>query len=273
MTDKKTTLKVLLYEHNSEANALLRADYYSLGPALERYLKFIDSEPLIKSFVDDCVQNHLPDGFDAASEVDEVKGNFGAIFSFPPDFKGECAVVYLVLKNIVARDLSCCDSILYPYGSGSKKFNDMTSGFLESVARRLINGVVRAITVEAIRNGMDANVTQINNFNNTGAAIAAQTADNASTTINQTNGMGREELDGIFSALEDSLLELTAANRETASDAIEALKDALAEQSPKPSIVKSLWSTVKGINDGATFAKNVAALGGFIAVNYPGLIS
>lgn len=36
MTDKKTTLKVLLYEHNSEANALLGADYYSLGPALER---------------------------------------------------------------------------------------------------------------------------------------------------------------------------------------------------------------------------------------------
>ena len=63
MTDKKTTLKVLLYEHNSEANALLRSDYYSLGPALERYLNFVDSNPLTRAFVDDCVQNHLPEGF------------------------------------------------------------------------------------------------------------------------------------------------------------------------------------------------------------------
>ena len=99
------------------------------------------------------------------------------------------------------------------------------------------------------------------------------TTDSASTTINQTNSIGREELDGIFPALEDSLLELSASNRETASGSIEALKDALAEQNPKPSIVKALWNTVKGINDGATFAKNVTALDGFIAANYPGLIS
>ena len=273
MTDKKTTLKVLLYEHNSEANALLGADYYSLGPALERYLKFIDSEPLIKSFVDNCVQNHLPEGFDADAEVTEVSESYGTIFTFPPKYESECAVVYLILKRIAERDLPQSVALLHPYGNGSKKFNDMASGFLESVARRLVNGVGRAITVEAIRSGMDANVTQINNFNNTGAVIAAQTTDNASTTINQTNGIGGEELDGIFSALEDSLLELTAANRETASGAIEALKDALAEQNPKPSIVKSLWNTVKGINDGATFATNVASLGGFIAANYPGLIS
>lgn len=273
MSDKKTTLKVLLYEHNSEANALLRSDYYSLGPALERYLNFIDDDPLTKAFVDDCVKNHLPEGFDAATEVDEVKGSFGTIFSFPPGFESECAVVYLVLKDIVARDLSRCDSILHPYGSGSKKLNDMASGFLDSVARRLVIGVARAITVEAIKNGMDASVTQINNFNNSGAAIATQTADNASTTINQTNGIGGEELEGIFSALKESLSELSADNRAMASDAIDALKDVLAEKEPKPSVIKSLWNSIKAINEGASFAQNVAALGGFIAVHFPGLIS
>lgn len=273
MTDKKTTLKVLLYEHNSEANALLRSDYYSLGPALERYLNFIDNNPLTKAFVDDCVQNHLPEGFDAAAEVDEVKGDFGTIFSFPPGFESECAVVYLVLKDIVARDLSGCDAILYRYGNGSKKLNDMASGFLDSVARRLVNGVVRAITVEAIKNGMDANVNQTNYFFGSGAAIATQTTDNASTTINQTNGIGGEELESILSALKESLSELSANDRATASDAIEALKDVLAEENPKPSIVKSLWNSIKAINDSASFAKNVAVLGGFIAAHFPGLIS
>ncbi len=113
MNDNCTSIKVLLYEHNNEANALLRSDYWSLGTALTRYLNYIDGEPLIKSFVDDCVQNHLPAGFDAGAEVDEVKKDYHGIFTFPPDYKGECAVTYLILKNIVERNLSGADSILY----------------------------------------------------------------------------------------------------------------------------------------------------------------
>lgn len=58
-----------------------------------------------------------------------------------------------------------------------------------------------------------------------------------------------------------------------ASDAIGALKDVLAEKEPRPSVVKSLWNSIKAINDGASFALNAATLGGFIAAHFPGLIS
>ena len=36
MNDSKTTLRKLLFEHNSEANALLRANYNELETAITR---------------------------------------------------------------------------------------------------------------------------------------------------------------------------------------------------------------------------------------------
>lgn len=47
MNTSKTTLKKLLYEHNIEANALLRAKYRDLETAITKYLNFIESTPAI----------------------------------------------------------------------------------------------------------------------------------------------------------------------------------------------------------------------------------
>ena len=51
----------------------------------------------------------------------------------------------------------------------------MAEGFLNDVARRLVNGVNQAITLKGIELGLDESVTQVNNFGNSGAAIASQT--------------------------------------------------------------------------------------------------
>lgn len=56
MDDSKTTLKKLLFEHNSEANALLHANYNELETAITRYLRFIEGRPIIKAFIDDIVE-------------------------------------------------------------------------------------------------------------------------------------------------------------------------------------------------------------------------
>lgn len=47
------------------------------------------------------------------------------------------------------------------------------------------------------------------------------------------------------------------------------MKDVLETPQPKPSIVKSLWNTLKGINEGATFIENVTKLGALIATILP----
>lgn len=49
MNDSKTTLKKLLFEHNSEANALLHANYNELETAITRYLRFIEGESITNS--------------------------------------------------------------------------------------------------------------------------------------------------------------------------------------------------------------------------------
>lgn len=75
MNDSKTTLKKLLFEHNSEANALLHANYNELETAITRYLRFIEGEPITKAFIDDIVANHTPDGFDAIEMLGSASRN------------------------------------------------------------------------------------------------------------------------------------------------------------------------------------------------------
>lgn len=112
MNSSKITLKKLLYEHNTEANALLRASYSELETAITRYLNFIEDSPLIKDFIEDAVANHTPEGFDASTVVRSVSINVYSKFGpFPPDYKGETAVVYLLLHALVeehACNRDCC---------------------------------------------------------------------------------------------------------------------------------------------------------------------
>lgn len=61
-------------------------------------------------------------------------------------------------------------------------------------------------------------------------------------------------------------------NRAIAEGVIAAMKDVLETPQPKPSILKSLWNTLKGINEGASFIENVTKLGVLIAPILPGII-
>lgn len=272
MDSEKIELRKLLFKHSSEASNLLKSDYYGLSTALTRYLNFIDGQPVIRAFVEDCLANYLPEGFDANAEVGEVTSDPYTIFEFPASCEGECAVTYLVLKAIAEKGLCQSFNLLLGYAHGSKKYDDMVEGFVNNVARRLVNGVNEAITLRGIELGLDESVSQVNHFNNSGAAIASQTTNNSSAIINQTNGIDANALGAIIGKLENSLSELSDENRETAADAIDAIKDVLREPQPKPSILKSLWNTLKGINEGATFVKNVAEFGVLIAPILPGII-
>lgn len=250
MDSEKIELRKLLFKHSSEASNILKSDYYGLSTALTRYLNFIDGQPVIRAFVEDCLANYLPEGFDAYAEVSEVASDPYAIFEFPPSCEGECAVTYLVLKAIAEKGLCQSLNLLLGYAHGSKKYDDMVEGFVNDVARRLVNDVNQAITLKGIELGLDESVSQVNHFHNSGAAIASQTTNGSSTTINQANGIDADALDAIIGKLENSLSELSDENRETAADAIDAIKDVLGESQPKPSILKSLWNTLKGINEG-----------------------
>lgn len=119
MNNSKITLKKLLYEHNTEANALLRASYSELETAITRYLNFIEDSPLIKDFIEDAVANHTPEGFDASAVIRSVSTNAYSKFGpFPPDYKGETAVVYLLLHALVEEHACNRDLLLMGYSHG-----------------------------------------------------------------------------------------------------------------------------------------------------------
>ena len=84
MDSEKIELRKLLFKHSAEASNLLRSDYNDLNTALTRYLNFIDGQPVTRAFIEDCVANHLPSGFDKNAEIDEVNSDPYTIFNFPP---------------------------------------------------------------------------------------------------------------------------------------------------------------------------------------------
>ena len=273
MNDSKTTLKKLLFEHNSEANALLHANYNELETAITRYLRFIEGEPIIKAFIDDIVANHTPDGFDANEMLGSASRNgHSALGPFPPEYKSESAVVYLLLKAMVDEHACNGSFLVYGYAHGSKKFDDMAKNFLEEVARRLVAGVNRTLTLEGIEMGLDSNVSQFNYFGNHGGAVAAMATDNASVTANQTNGATAEELKTILEDLKKSASELDADRQQAALETIEAMKEALSDAQPKPSIVKTIMNSLRGFNDCSSFATHVAALVTFVSTHFPGIL-
>ena len=84
------------------------------------------------------------------------------------------------MPSLQVNEHACNGSfLLYGYARGSKKFDDMAKNFLEEVARRLVAGVNRTLTLEGIEMGLDSNVSQLNYFGNHGGAVAAMVTDNA----------------------------------------------------------------------------------------------
>lgn len=274
MNSSKITLKKLLYEHNTEANALLRASYSELETAITRYLIFIEDSPIIKDFIEDAVSNNTPEGFDASAVVRSVSTHAYSKFGpFPTDYKGETAVVYLLLHALVDEHACNRDLLLMGYSYGSKRFDDWTKNFLEDVARRLIAGVIRMLTLKGIEMGLDSNASQINYFGNKGGAVAALAMDNAMVTVKQVDGAPKEELDKILDELRSSVSGLEVNCRQDASNTVEAMQEALAEDKPKASIVKTIMGALKDFNGCVAFANNVAALTTFIVTNFPGLLN
>ena len=217
--------------------------------------------------------NHTPDGFDAIEKLGNASRNGrSALGPFPPEYKSESAVVYLLLRAMV--DEHACNGSFLPYGyaRGSKKFDDAAKNFLEEVARRLVAGVNRTLALEGIEMGLDSNVSQFNYFRNHGGAVAAMATDDASITANQTNGATAEELKTILEALKKSTSELDADRQQAALETIEAMKEALSDAQPKPSIVKTIINSLKGFNDCSSFATHVAALDTFVSTHFPGTL-
>ena len=105
MTDK-TAFKLTAHKFKVESNVLIRSSWDESPLPFKRFLDCIEAEQLIKTYLDDCTDNHTPKGFDAAEEVKAVSDEYHLVFGpFSTVPEEESAQVYLILKEIVAQNI------------------------------------------------------------------------------------------------------------------------------------------------------------------------
>lgn len=269
MTDENITLKKLLHGYHSEASAMLRAGYLDCNDAINRFITYIEGEGVIRHFLNDCVENHVPESFDAASDVEEVTSKNGIVFGhFAPDFRGEAGEVYLILKAILNSGGISKGYLLVNYGKGSKKFDNMVKNFMSDVAIRLVYDIDRYLTELGIEKGLsDTSYYQMQQTVNTGDnsnVALGQSADNSATDVMQDNGINGEEPDKLLAKLEGTFEDLGEAQREDAEMYVDGLRDALSEPKPKQSIVKAIYACLRKISGGAQFIAALADIGAFL---------
>lgn len=254
MTDK-LNFKKTLFLYNQEANRLLRSEWDESPLPFKRFLDFLESQPEIKSYLDGCIADHTPAKFDAAVEVEEVTSKMGATcgpFSTVPD--EESAQVYLILRELVSRDIGGTSEFYYGHGQG-KKFADMYKGFLDKVVRRLISNITSYLTMRGMEMGLDEGLPVTNNIGDVGSLQINQATNGATIHAAQMNGFRNEELDSLIDVL------LTAAkaevtDRETLEDIeenAELVRSQMESGEPKRGLLKGALGLLNGVNAGTQF--------------------
>lgn len=258
----KTEFKKTLYLFKQESNILLRSSWDESPLPFKRFLDRIENEPEIKKYLDDCVANHTPEGFDVTEEVRIVSEDYHAVFGpFSTVPEEESVQVYLIIKELVANSVQ--GRAITFYGYAPSKFSEMYKGFLDKVVRRLIANVESYLTMKGIEMGLDGGDSVNNNFygNMNGTQINQPSGDSA-VNATQTNGISADDINTILNAI------LSAAadeidDEETIEDVrdnVEIVRAQIESSEPRRGVVKGALGFLKGVNGGVQFAAAIAQL-------------
>lgn len=269
MNDSKRLQKTLFTFHH-EASVPLKSSWSDSPRPIARFLSIIESDKTISAYLKDCVDNHIPQGFTASEEFDAVSRQMGSIFGpFSVVPEEESAQVYLILKELVERNIQGHSMLFYGYANGSKKYADMYKGFLDGVAQRLISNVESYLRLAGIEMGLDrASGHVTNSFHGpVGSAQINQSSGNAVIYASQNNGFDTQELNellnGMFIAAKNSLNDVEVL--EDIEETLVSIRDQMASDKPKRGIIRGAVSFLRGINAGAQFSAALAGLVEFLS--------
>lgn len=266
MTDK-TTFKKTLYLFNHEANTLLRSSWEESPTPFKRFLDRIEQQPDIKTYLDDCVDNHTPAGFDPEVDVKAVAKDMVTTFvNFSTVPEEESAEVYLILKEIVAQEIQGHSNFYFGFAHGNK-YADMYKGFLDKVVRRLIANITEYLTMIGIEMGLDDTSTATTNFyGNVQQAQINQPSGGSTVNATQTNGLNADELnnllDAIITAAESGIDD--AEMLEDICDNVEIVRAQMESGEPKRGILKSALNFLGGVNGGVQFTAALVQIVEFV---------
>ncbi len=258
--------KQTVYDYHCQASRLLRATPDTFASDLAKFLRYIEETMIIGEYVQRCVSNNLPEEFDIEAEFKAVQGSYGSIFGpFGGSDEEELAEVYLILKAIQDSGVDGHSMLFFGYAQGSKKYQDMVKGFLDKVAFILISHIDRYLTKQGIAMGVDENLSQEFNIHDSSNTQINAASFGSSITATQSNGLGVEAIEPLLSAIIRCSEDLSDKDREVVQDSAQTLREDLAAEKPRKSVIKTALHALKGIKGGVDFAAAVAELVAFLA--------
>ena len=210
-------LRKIQYDFNSCSNRLLQADFEDYTGVLEKFLKYIDTTPIISDYISGCGKCE----WNLEEEVQEVQSSYGRlIFSLGETDEEEVCNVYAVLRYLVDTNNSIYHGVAIGYSS-SKKYQDKIKGFNDRFVMVLIRHVESYLT----KIGIDMGIDEKNIYNVTvqnGQAIIAN--DNSSVTATANIGMNANELEKLVAGIREAATTLTSVeDKETVSESFSSV--------------------------------------------------
>lgn len=243
--DERQRLKQTALRFGSEVERIVGSNFLDMPAPLERLLDALDSEPLISAYVSDCMDRHLPAGFDASAEVDRVTDDDAAVFGpFSEDHRGASAQRYLIANELVERQTKFHSPVFHGYGQGSDRLQDQAQGFMDEMVLALIADVNAYLQATADELGLEGL-----------SASKGGTADEQ-----RSEAAGPDRLHALLRELESSARDLPVGMREDALMQVEALADELSCEAPKRSVARVLMLGLKATDAGSRFAALVEHL-------------
>lgn len=251
-------LRKIQYDFNSCSNRLLQADYEDYAGVLAKFVKYIDSTPIISDYIHGCGNCD----WDLETEIKEIQGSYGRlVFSLGETDEEEVRNVYAVLRYLVETNNSVYRGVARGYSSSSK-WQDKIKGFNERFVMVLIRHVERYLTKIGIDMGIDEKIIYNVTVQN-GQAIIAN--DNSSVTSTINIGATTNTIEQLISAVRTRLDTLTSEeDKETASESLEVIEAEVAAEKPKKSMIKTAIASLQAVKGTVEFASAVAALIQFV---------
>ena len=247
--DERQRLRQTSRRFGSEVERVVDGNFIDMPAPLVRLVDALDSEPVISAYVTDCVERHLPEGFDERAEADRVTDGPDATFGpFADDHRAATAQRYLIVSELARRGTKYHSPVFHGYGRGSERLQDMAHSFMDEVVVELISDVNAHLAAMARELGLES-LTE---------APEPETAQDGTGTPEVE--ASPERLAALLREVESSAEALGADEREDALLQLEALTDELASEEPKRSVVRVLLRALGMMAADARFSVAVEQL-------------
>lgn len=247
-----------MYDFNSIANRLMKAEFEDYSDVLKKFLAFISDSPVIRTYLDDCGSSTFNDLDLIIKEVANSHGRM--IFSTGETPSEENANILAILCHMSENSYSF-HGVTMGYSHG-KTYNDKIKGFNERFVLVMIRNIEGYLTKMGIDMGFDESV-QYNITINKGQVNLA--SDNAVINATVNNGINQVELQSLLDkVIATSKTELSEYDKTTVSESVEAICSELKQDKPKKSVLRGIITTLQTIKGTAEFSAAVVVLVQFI---------